>query len=111
MKCGRSFLRYFKSLIDSGTPDSSRSFSLVLSAIIGALIGITICVCLVYDTYKNGYIKTDLDSLAWFLLSVGCFMFGGGINEVLTDRNSRKYGNNNSTIKEDNSKKEENNCN
>lgn len=105
-KCNGKFsiTGYFKSLVNSGTKDSSRSFSLVLSAIIGALIGLTICFCLIYDTCNNGYIETDLNDLAWFLLSTGCFMFGGGINEVLADRNDKKYSgkegncNNNTTI-------------
>lgn len=84
---------YLKSLINTKTDDSSRSFSVVLSSIIGALIGLCICFCLVYDVITNGYLKTDLNDLAWFLLSTGCFMFGGGINEVLAERNDRKYSN------------------
>lgn len=77
---------YLKSLIKENSLDSSKSFALVLSCIVGALIGLCVCFCLVYDVCTNGYLKTDLDSLGLFVLCVGGFMVGGGINKALSER-------------------------
>ena len=77
---------YIKSLIKIDSLDSSKSFALVLSVIIGSLIGLCVCFCLIWDVCGNGYIKTDLDSLGIFLLCVGGFMAGGGINKELSER-------------------------
>ena len=77
---------YLKSLIKADSLDSSKSFALVLSSIIGALIGLCVCFCLVYDVCSNGYLKTDLDNLGLFILCVGGFMAGGGINKALSEK-------------------------
>lgn len=79
-------IEYIKSLIKANTLDSSKSFALVLSVLVGALIGICVCFCLIYDVCSNGYLKTDLDSLGIFLLCAGGFMAGGGINKAMSER-------------------------
>lgn len=78
-------IEYIKSLIKANTLDSSKSFALVLSVLVGALIGLCVCFCLIWDVCGNGYIKTDLDSLGIFLLCAGGFMAGGGASKVLAD--------------------------
>ena len=82
----RTVISYLSSLVRANTLDSSKSFSLVLSAIMGALIPLCVCFCLVWDVCANGYLKTDLDSLGLFMLCVGGFMAGGGINKALSER-------------------------
>lgn len=77
---------YLKSLIRADTLDSSKSFALLLSVCIGALTGLCVCFCLVWDVCTNGYVKTDLDGMGVFLLCVGGFMAGGGLNKALSDR-------------------------
>lgn len=84
---------YLKSLIKTDTLDSSKSFALVLSCIVGAVMGLCVCFCLIYDVCSNGYIKTDLDSLGIFMLCIGCFMAGGGINKALAERKRNKQSN------------------
>ena len=79
-------IEYIKSLIKANTLDSSKSFALVLSVLVGALIGLCVCFCLVYDVCSNGFVKTDLDSLGIFLLCVGGFMAGGGLNKAVSER-------------------------
>ena len=85
---------YIKSLIKANTLDSSKSFALVLSVLVGALIGLCVCFCLVYDVCSNGFVKTDLDSLGIFLLCVGGFMAGGGVNKALSERIKTRKTNN-----------------
>ena len=77
---------YLKSLIKSGTGDSSKSFVLLLTCAVGALVGLCVCFCLVWDVCVNGYLKTDLGSLGLFVLCVGGFMAGGGVNKALGER-------------------------
>lgn len=77
---------YIKSLIKSGTGDSSKSFALLLSCAVGALAGLCVCFCMVWDVCTNGYLKTDTDSLGVFMLCIGGFMAGGGVNKVLGER-------------------------
>ena len=79
-------IEYIKSLIKANTLDSSKSFALVLSVLVGALIGFCVCFCLICDVCSNGYIKTDLDSLGIFLLCAGGFMAGGGLNKAVSER-------------------------
>ena len=77
---------YLKSLIKSGTGDSSKSFALVLSAIIGALLGICICFILIFDVAKDGVVDTSLGDLGIFLMAVGVFMVGGGFSKTITEK-------------------------
>ena len=85
---------YIKSLIKANTLDSSKSFALVLSVLVGALIGLCVCFCLIWDVCSNGYLKTDLDSLGIFLLCAGGFMAGGGINKAMSERIKTRKTNN-----------------
>lgn len=84
---------YLKSLIRANSLDSSKSFALLLSVGTGAFIGLCVCFCLLWDVCTNGYVKTDLDGLGMFLLCVGGFMAGGGLNKALGER-KRKNNNN-----------------
>ena len=87
-------IEYIKSLIKANTLDSSKSFALVLSVIVGALIGLCVCFCLIYDVCSNGFVKTDLDSLGIFLLCAGGFMAGGGLNKAVSERIKTRKTNN-----------------
>ena len=87
-------IEYVKSLIKANTLDSSKSFALVLSVLVGALIGLCVCFCLICDVCSNGYIKTDLDSLGIFLLCAGGFMAGGGLNKAVSERIKTRKTNN-----------------
>ena len=77
---------YLKSLIKADTLDSSKSFALVLSSLVGALTGLCVCFCLVWDVCANGHLETDLDSLGLFMLCIGGFMAGGGLNKAIGER-------------------------
>ena len=85
---------YLKSLIRANTLDSSKSFALVLSILVGAFVGMCVGFCLIWDVCTNGYLKTDLDALGVFMLCIGGFMAGGGINKAISERKRRKEQNN-----------------
>lgn len=80
------FLSYLKSLIANDTGNSSKSFTLVLSAIISFIAGLVICFSIIYDVINNGFIKSDLESMGIFMLCMGGYMAGGGITKVFGDR-------------------------
>lgn len=85
----KKLVEYLKSLVKSGTLDSSKSFALVLSVLVGALVGLVVCFCLVWDVVTNGRVETDLDGLGVFLLCVGGFMAGGGITKSISERRNK----------------------
>lgn len=88
-------MTYLKSLVRADSLDSSKSFAMLLSVGVGVLIGLCVCFCLIWDVCSNGYIKTDLDGLGVFLLCVGGFMAGGGINKAIGERKKKKQTINN----------------
>lgn len=92
---------YLKSLIKANTLDSSKSFALVLSSLIGALIGLCVCFCLIWDVCANGYIKTDIDALGLFMLCIGGFMAGGGINKAISERKRNNVKPTNKGVKDE----------
>lgn len=83
-------MNYLKSLIRANTLDSSKSFVMIVACVVGAVIGLTVCVCLLIDVWRNGHIVTDLDSLGLFLLCAGGYMAGGGLNKALSERKRNK---------------------
>ena len=90
MKRIAKITEYLKSLVRVNSLDSSKSFAMLLSVGVGVLIGLCVCFCLVWDVCTNGYLKTDLDGLGIFLLCVGGFMAGGGLNKAIGERRKKK---------------------
>ena len=84
------FFSYMRTLLDVQSPNSSKSFTLVLSAIISAFIGLTMCFVIIYDVITNGYVKTDLNDAGIFLLCAGGYMAGAGVTKAVVDRRSRR---------------------
>ena len=84
------FFTYMRTLLDVQSPNSSKSFTLVLSAIVSAFIGLTMCFVIIYDVITNGYVKTDLNDAGIFLLCAGGYMAGAGVTKAVVDRRSRR---------------------
>ena len=84
------FFSYMRTLLDVQSPNSSKSFTLVLSAIVSAFIGLTMCFVIIYDVITNGYVKTDLNDAGIFLLCAGGYMAGAGVTKAVVDRRSRR---------------------
>ena len=83
------FFSYMKSLLDVQSPNSSKSFTLVLSAIVSDFIGLTMCFVIIYDVITNGYVKTDLNDAGIFLLCAGGYMAGAGVTKAIVDRRNK----------------------
>ena len=78
--------KYFKSLIRNDSGDSSKSFGLVCSVLVGSFIGIVIGIVLLYDGLKDGTLDSDLWMVGWFLFCDSVFIFGGGLNKTLAEK-------------------------
>lgn len=81
-------MAFWHSLISINKPESSKSFTLVVSAIVSAIVGLCICFILVWDVIHNGYIKTNMEDMGIFMLCMGGYLAGGSVSKVF---NSNKY--------------------
>ncbi len=84
------FLSYMKSLIETDTGNSSKSFALVISTIMSFIVSMFMCCILAYDAYCNGYIKTDLESAGIFMICVGSCVAASGVPKIFGERSSRR---------------------
>lgn len=80
-----NMLKFFRQLIRNGSGESSKSFGLVVSAIVGAILGLAVAFLLIWDVVSDGAIDTDLSKLGIFILCVGCYTFGSGANKMLSE--------------------------
>lgn len=71
--------------IDDKSSMSVNSITLLISSIIGFLLGLVICFVLVYDVSTNGYLKTDLTDLGIFLLCSGGYIASSGVPKTIID--------------------------
>ena len=81
---------YISSLVKSGTGNSSKSFALVMSTITSFIVTLFICGILSYDVYCNGFIKTDLESLAVFMLCIYAGVPSAGVPKIFGERVNKK---------------------
>ncbi len=77
--------KFIKSLVRNNTGNSSKSFGLVISAIVGALMGLAVTICLIWDVSIDGVVNTNLGDLGIFVLCVGAYTFGSGANKMLSE--------------------------
>ena len=77
--------KFIKSLVRNNTGNSSKSFGLVISAIVGAFMGLAVTICLIWDVSIDGMVNTNLGDLGIFVLCVGAYTFGSGANKMLSE--------------------------
>ena len=80
------FFRNVKTSIDDQSSINVNNISLLVSSLIGFLLGLVMCFVLVYDVVTNGYIKTDLTDAGIFLLC------SGGPKTIVDSRLKTKAG-------------------
>jgi len=83
-------IKYLGSLIKNDTGNSSRSFTLVLSALISFVAGLVMCSVIAYDGFKDGIIDTDLERAGIFMLCMGGYMAGSSVSKIFGDRSYSK---------------------
>ena len=85
MSKGTGFFASIGKSVDDNSTLSVNSITLLISAIIGSIIGLTMCFVLIYDVVTNGYLKTDLIDAGFFLLSSGGYILGSGVPKTIVD--------------------------
>ena len=83
---------YLGSLVRNDTGNSSKSFALVMSTIMSFIITLLVGGILLYDVYCNGYIRTDLESLAIFMICVYSGVPASGIPKIFGERSIGSLG-------------------
>jgi hypothetical protein len=78
--------RYLGTLVRNDTGNSSKSFALVMSTVMSFIITLLVGGILLYDVYCNGYIRTDLESLAIFMICVYSGVPASGIPKIFGER-------------------------
>lgn len=73
---------FWKSLVSINRPESSRSFALITSTIVSAIVGLCVCFTLCWDVIHNNYVKTDLESMGVFMLCMGGYLAGGSVGKL-----------------------------
>lgn len=81
---------YLKSLIKADTGDSSKSFSVVVSVLLGAFLGLVLSFCLVWDVCTNGYVKTGSETIWWTLAGIAVLITGGSVAKVMSEMKLNK---------------------
>lgn len=77
---------YFKTLLDTQSSNSTKSFVLMISSIVSAVVNLSVCFILIYDVVTNGYVKTSLWDAGFFVLCTGGYMAGSGLTKAIVDR-------------------------
>ena len=85
MSKGLNFFTGLGKSVDDNSTLSVNSIALLASAMIGVVIGLTMCFVLIYDVVTNGYLKTDLIDAGIFLLSSGGYILGSGMPKTIVD--------------------------
>lgn len=79
-------LHYLRLLVKDNTGESSKSFALVMSTLVGILMGLCVCAVLLIDIIQDGQISTNLSELGIFVLCVGGYTVGSGIPKAIVDK-------------------------
>ncbi len=79
------FFGNIKTSIDDKSSMSVNSITLLISAIMAAIIGLAVVFVLIFDVMHNGYVKTNLTDLGIFLLASGGYVAGSGIPKTIVD--------------------------
>lgn len=74
-----------KSAIDDKSSMSVNSISVLASAFMTLVIGLTACFVLIYDVTYDGKVDTDMSDLAWFIVAGSSCILGSGLPKAYTD--------------------------
>lgn len=79
-------MKFWRSLVSINGSDSSKNFTLIVSAIVSAIVGVCVCFVLCWDVVHNGYVKTDMESMGIFMLCMGGYLAGGSVTKLMSVR-------------------------
>ena len=74
-----------KSAIDDKSSMSVNSISVLASAFMTLIIGLSACFVIIYDVTYDGKVDTDMSDLAWFVVASSTCVLGSGLPKAYTD--------------------------
>ena len=77
--------RNIKAAIDDKSSMSVNSISVLASAFMTLLIGLSACFVIIYDVMYDGKVDTDMSDLAWFVVASSTCILGSGLPKAYTD--------------------------
>ena len=78
-------LRNIKAAIDDKSSMSVNSISVLASAFMTLLVGLSACFVIIYDVMYDGKVDTDMSDLAWFVVASSTCILGSGLPKAYTD--------------------------
>ena len=79
------FINNIKTSIDDKSSMSVNSVSVLASALITLIIGLSACFVIIYDVTYDGKVDTDMSDLAWFVVASSTCILGSGLPKAYTD--------------------------
>ena len=79
------FLGNIKTAIDDKSSMSVNSVSVLASALMALVIGLSACFVIIYDVVYDGKVDTDMSDLAWFVVASSTCILGSGLPKAYTD--------------------------
>lgn len=83
-----TLFQYLRSLSVPNSFNSSKSFVLTFTGIIGCILALLLGISLLIDVIKDGKVDSDFIGAAIYLVSIGSFIWMGGQNKVQGDKYS-----------------------
>ena len=78
-------IRNIKQSIDDKSSMSVNSISVLASALMILIMGLTACFVLIYDVTYDGKVDTDMSDLGWFLVAGSSCILGSGLPKAYVD--------------------------
>ena len=77
--------RNIKAAIDDKSSMSVNSISVLASAFMTLIIGLSACFVIIYDVTYDGKVDADMSDLAWFVVASSTCVLGSGLPKAYTD--------------------------
>ena len=74
-----------KAAIDDKSSMSVNSISVLASAFMTLLVGLSACFVIIYDVMYDGKVDADMSDLAWFVVASSTCILGSGLPKAYTD--------------------------
>lgn len=84
------FVKYLVNLIRINSGDSSKSFLLVTVGFTCVFLLLVVGICMLWDVFTNGHLKTDLTGLAAYIASVAGLVASVLVPKVWGERSENK---------------------
>lgn len=79
-------IRRYNDLLTNSNGYSVKSWAVFWTNVLCFLLYAAVAFCLVWDVTSNGQIRTDLDRLGFFILSIAAVQAGTGVIKIMGDK-------------------------